>query len=95
MNDNPMYVGDTHAADRLLASQKLNAGSPYLAGQEPPTPQQISAVLHALADHSLQSHWNSETVLTRRRRSHLGGTWRAATAQGRFLQRMGDWLDHT
>lgn len=95
MTDDPMYVGDTHAADRLLASQKLHAGSPYLAGQEPPSPQQISAVLHALADHSLQSHWNSETVLALGEdRAHLGGTWRAATAQGRFLQRMGDWLDH-
>lgn len=90
----PMMIGDQHAADRLLASQKLQPGSPYLDGQAPPTPQQVSAVLHALADHSLQSHWNSEEVLALGDdRARLGGTWRVTTAHGRFLQKMGAWLE--
>lgn len=88
-----MMIGDQTAADRLLASQKLQAGSLYLHGDAPPTRNQISAVLHALGDHSLQAHMNSTTVLSLGDdRAHLGGTWRADTAHGRFFQMMGDWV---
>lgn len=86
-----MMIGDQTAGDRLLASQKLQTGSLYLHGEPPPTRNQISAVLHALGDHSLQAHMNSETVLTLGDdRAHLGGTWRADSAHGRFFQMMGD-----
>ena len=86
-----MTIGDRLAGDRLLASQKLSAGSPYLQGEEPPTANQVSAVLHALADHGLLSHMNSETVLALGDdRAYLGGTWRQDIAHGRFFQAMGD-----
>lgn len=86
-----MMIGDQCAGDRLLASQKLSVGSPYLIGEEPPTPNQVSAVLHALADHGLQSHMNSETVLAiGDDRAPLGATWRQDTAHGRFFQAMGN-----
>jgi hypothetical protein len=86
-----MMIGDRTAGERLLASQKLEPGSPYLFGEEPPTPNQISAVLHALADHGLQSHMNSEVVLALGTdRAELGGTWKQDSAHGRFFQAMGD-----
>lgn len=91
--DQAMMIGEQHAAERLMASQKIEPGSPYLAGEAAPTRQQVAAVLHALADHTMLSHLNSEQVLALGDdRAHLGGTWRAATAQGRFLQRMGNRL---
>lgn len=87
-----MMIGGQTATDRLLASQKLREGSIYLHGEPPPTHNQISAVLHALGDHGLQAHMNSETVLALGDdRARLGGTWRADTAHGRFFQMMGDW----
>lgn len=89
-----MRIGDQHAADRLLRSQKIAPGSVYLRGEDPPTPQQVSAVLHALADHSLLMHLQSDEVAELgNNRAALGPEWRRATAVGRFLQRMGDWLD--
>lgn len=92
--DPRMLIGKEHAADRLMASQKLQPGSPYLFGQGPPTAGQVAAVLHALADHGLQAHMNSEEVLTMGEdRRWLGGTWRQDSAHGRFFQRMGDWLE--
>lgn len=93
MSDDVMMVAGEHAADRLLRSQKLEKGSPYLGDEEPPTPRQVGAVLHALADHTLLAHMNSEAVLVLGDdRVDLGGTWRQDIAHGRFFQRMGRWL---
>lgn len=85
----------TRAADeavtRLLNNQKLEYGSPYLAAQPPPTRQQVSAVLHALADHSLLTLLNSpQTLVLGQDRAHLGEYFARASAHGRFLQLMGD-----
>lgn len=89
-----MVIHGEHAADRLMRSQKLRPGSPYLADEPPPSRRQVAAVLHALADHTIQAHWNSEAVLRLGDdRADLGGTWRQDTAHGRFLQRMGNWLE--
>ena len=93
-SDDLMLIAGEHAADRLMRSQKIQPGSVYLHGEDPPTPTQVSAVLHALADHTLIAHMHSEEVLTLGdHRAHLGGTWRQDSATGRFFQRMGDRLD--
>lgn len=85
-----MRVGGQLAGERLLAAQKLSSDI-YLHGEEPPTRNQVSAVLHALADHGLMSHMNSETVLELGDdRANLGRTWRQDIAHGRFFQAMGD-----
>lgn len=90
----PMMVAGEHAADRLLRAQKLEPGSPYLAGEEPPTPNQIAAVLHALADHTLLMHLVGDEVATLGEdRAHLGPGWQQATAIGRFLQNMGNRIE--
>lgn len=90
-----MLVCGEHAADRLLRSQKLQAGSPYLFDEQPPTPTQIGAVLHSLADHSLLMHLETSKAVAAlgADRVHLGPAWGAASAKGRFLQRMGAWLE--
>lgn len=99
MSDNiPLFLSSgehEHAADRLLRSQKLSPGSVYLHEEPPPSPQQISAVLHALADHSLLMRLLSDEVteLLGQDYSHLGKNWKQAAAVGRFLQHMGDRLD--
>lgn len=90
----PLFVNGEHAADRLLRSQKLEQGSPYLHGEPPPTPTQVGAVLHALGDHTLLMHLVSDEVSALGEdRAHLGPGWREATALGRFFQRMGDACD--
>ncbi|HEY6934292.1 MAG TPA: hypothetical protein VI452_12925 [Marmoricola sp.] len=91
--DPVMTVAGEHAADRLLRSQKLYS-EVYLHGEEPPTPQQVAAVLHALADHTLLAHLVGPDVAELGRdRAHLGDGWAQASGIGRFLQRMGDWLE--
>ena len=94
-DQDPMIVAGEHAADRLLRAQKLEPGSPYLVGEEPPTPNQIGAVLHALADHTLLMHLvGDEVAALGEDRAHLGPGWQQATAIGRFLQKMGDRVEH-
>lgn len=90
-----MLVGKKHAADRLLASQKLQAKSPYLCGQPPPTPSQVSAVLHALADHTLMEHLYVVAPDLASDRADLGPSFQQASGMGRFFQRMGDWIAQT
>ncbi len=93
--DDPMLIGKEHAADRLLRSQKLNLGSPYLHGEEPPSPNQVSAVLHALADHTLNERMVGPLVEEMGQdRGHLGPYWAQTSGLGRFLQRMGDWIEY-
>lgn len=93
MPDPLMLVGNEHATDRLLHSQKLQPTSPYLHGEPPPTPTQISAVLHALADHTLIEAMLHAAPEIGRDRARLGGRWAETTGLGRYLQRMGDWIE--
>lgn len=90
-----LLIGTEHAADRLARSQKIQAGSVYLNGEQPPTPNQIGAVLHALADHTLIEGMLHAAVELGSDRAHLGEQWATATGLGRYLQRMGDWLATT
>lgn len=82
-----------HAADRLMQSQKLWRGSPYLGDSEPPTRQQVAAVLHALADHTLIENMLVRAPELGVDRAHLGDMWATTTGLGRYFQRMGDWLE--
>lgn len=88
-----MLVGKEHAADRLMQSQKLRCGSPYLMGAEPPSPAQVAAVLHALADHTLIENMLHSSPDLGADRAHLGEQWATTTGVGRYLQRMGDWCE--
>lgn len=88
-----MLVGREHAADRLMQGQKLRRGSPYLMGEEPPTPMQVSAVLHALADHTLIENMLHHARDLGEDRAHLGDSWALTSGVGRYLQRMGGWLE--
>lgn len=82
-----------HYAWRLMKQQAIGQGSIILKGDPPPTQNQVAAVLRALADHTLLMHLNSPAVLSDGEdRAHLGAGWQAATAHGRFLQRMADSL---
>ncbi|MFE6967009.1 hypothetical protein ACFVAJ_17995 [Agromyces sp. NPDC057679] len=91
--DDLLHVNGVHAAVRLVHSQKLEPGSPHLAGQTPPTHQQISATLHALADHTLNGHMLRTAEQLGADRAGLGPDWAATTGLGRYLQQMGDRLD--
>ena len=86
-------IHGTHAADRLLASQALNDRSLYLRGEPPPTPQQVCAVLHGLADLSILARLVSDDVKRIGRDRGLGDQWRHASGIGRYLRGMGDWID--
>lgn len=80
-------------ADRLMRQQKMTSDL-YLRGEQPPTPRQVSAVLHALADHTFLMHLTGPEVAEMGSdRADLGTTWAQATGAGRLLQRMGDALD--
>lgn len=80
-------------ADRLLTNQKIEPGSPYLMGDAAPTPNQIAAVLHALADHTLnQSMYDAAPELGIDRDS-LGERWQFVTGLGRYFQRLGDAIE--
>ncbi len=87
-----MIIGKEHAADRLMASQKLQATSPYLGGAKPPSRQQVSAVLHALADHTLMERLFIVAPDLAPDRANLGLSFQQASGMGRFFQAMGDWI---
>lgn len=91
----PEYeAGGQHIADRLLSNQKLQEGSVYLRGEAAPTPQQVSAVLHALADHGLINKMLSDDVKhLGADRAHLGEGWEQSMGIGRWFQGIGDALD--
>jgi hypothetical protein len=87
-------AGGQHIADRILSNQKVQEGSVYLRGEAAPTPQQVAAVLHALADHSLIMHMLSDDVKhLGADNAELGGKWEQATGIGRWFQGLGDALD--
>lgn len=75
-------------AERLYGSQKLDEGGPYLRDEPKPTRQQVSAVLHALADHTAITNMLAVA-------EDMGGssTWPEATGIGRYYQRLGDALE--
>lgn len=89
-----------HAADRLVRQQAITSDL-YLHGEPPPTTRQISAVLHALADFTLQQHMLGDEVLVLGDRPGQRiwpyGTedirWAQAVGIGRLFHGMGDHLD--
>lgn len=89
-----MLVGKEHAADRLMQSQKLWRGGPYLGDEEPPSRRQVAAVLHALADHTLIENMLHRAPEFGAHRAHLGGSWATTSGLGRYFQNMGDWLEY-
>lgn len=88
-----MLVGAEHAADRLMRSQKLQLGSPYLEGDEPPSTRQVAAVLHALADHTLIESMLHAAPGLGAYCAHLGDSWATTSGVGRYLQNMGKWRE--
>jgi hypothetical protein len=93
MSEPLMLVGREHAADRLARSQKIQPNSVYLHGEPAPTPTQIGAVLHALADHTLIEAMLHAAPELGSDQAHLGEQWATSTGIGRYLQRMGDWME--
>lgn len=63
MMDNPYIISGEHIADRLMRQQTLQEGSLPLHGDPPPTKRQVAAVLHALADPTLDQHMLGPAVL--------------------------------
>lgn len=89
----PAYnVAGQHAADRVMRQQAITSPV-YLHGEQPPTANQVAAVLHALADFTHNEHMLSDEVadLGRDRLEH-GTKWAQATALGRYFHALGDWL---
>lgn len=94
--DEAFTLGDGHVAQRILGSQKLQQGSVYLDGDDAPTPNQVAAVLHALADHSLINLILSDTVKELGAdRADMGEQWVQSTGVGRWLQKVGDEMNHS
>lgn len=83
-----------HPAIRLMLSQKISSDV-YLQGDPPPTPHQVAAVLHALADHTHNRHMLSEAVASLGEdRDQFGDKWWAQTSGlGRYFHGLGDYLD--
>ena len=82
---------DEHA-ERLIRAEAL-ASSAHLGDDPAPTRNQVAAVLHALADHTLLMHLMSDDVadldaLDRDR----GPQWHHASGAGRYLQGLADHL---
>lgn len=79
-------------AYRLYDAQKLGLDV-YLHGDAKPTRNQVAAVLHALADHTLLEHAVVRASHLGQDRRELGPTFAQATGMGRWLQQMGDALE--
>lgn len=78
-----------------MKAQKLSS-EVYLNGEKPPTRQQVSVVLHALADHTLAAHLvSAEVRKIGADRAYLGEDWERASGIGRFFQKMGNALDRS
>lgn len=82
----------TQWADRVYRSQKLGSDV-YLHGDPQPTPNQVAAVMHALADHTLNTHMVVAAERLGEDRAHLGTEWVLATGLGRYFQGLGDALE--
>ena len=92
-DDQVYWINGEHAADRLLGAQAISSDL-FLRGDPPPTPRQVSAVLHALADHTHNARMLGESVKELGRdRQELGDLWMRTTGLGRYFHGLGDWLD--
>lgn len=87
-------VAGTHPAERIFNAQ-ARSSDVYLHGEEPPTANQVAAVLHALADFTLNQHMLSEDVasLGADRKEDFGDSWARATGLGRWFHALGDHLE--
>lgn len=83
---------ETAWAYRLYDAQKLGLET-YLHGDPKPTRNQVAAVLHALADHTLLEHAVSVAPFAGSDRREYGFTFQYATGLGRWLQQMGNALE--
>jgi hypothetical protein len=90
----PAYeLNGRHPAIRLLMSQQISSDV-YLQGEPPPTPRQIAAVLHALADHTHNRHMLSDAVASLgEERNPFGDKSAHITGLGRYFHGLGDYLD--
>lgn len=91
---NPAYdLNGKHPADRVYTHQAISSRV-YLKGELPPTKNQVAAVLHALADHTHNSHMLSEDVTALGTdRDHLGDRWAQTSGLGRYFHGLGTWLE--
>src|SRR4051812_13493228 len=87
-----MKTDETERADRLYDAQKPGIDV-YLHGDPKPTRNQVAAVLHALADHTLLEHAVGLAAYLGQDRADYGRTFSQATGLGRWLQSMGDALE--
>lgn len=104
--DDPYRLNGEHIADRLMRQQALQPGSLPLKDEPAPTKRQVAAVMHALADFTLQHHMLGEEVLAlgddRRKASWDGPAvpnrddrreWARAVGIGRLFHGIGDELE--
>lgn len=89
LTPNPMVE---HYAHRLLSTQDVQRGS--LRGDGPPTPLQVAAVLHGMADHTAIQHLlnviaNGHAM----RRDTDDNLWPEATSVGRYFHALGDTIE--
>lgn len=79
-------------AKRVMDGQKLGLDI-YLHGDPKPTPNQVAAVLHTLADHTHIVNMLECAEVLGEDRSELGIRWVRATGLGRYFQGIGDALE--
>lgn len=84
-------VAGEHPAQRLLRTQDVQRGS--LRGDGPPTPLQVAAVLHGLADHTHILH-----MLKVADEGYLVNPaeelpWPGATSLGRYFHGLADYIE--
>lgn len=78
-------------AQRLLSTQDVQRGS--LRGDGPPTPLQVAAVLHGMADHTAILHMLN-VVAGQQAMARPGDDHEpAATSVGRYLHALGDSIE--
>ena len=91
MNDRTL-PDETEWAYRLYDAQKLGLDL-YLGDDPKPTRNQVSAVLHAMADHTLLMHAVSRASALGSDRAEYGFQFAQATGLGRFLQQLGNAME--
>ncbi|WIE81168.1 hypothetical protein [Curtobacterium sp. MCSS17_016] len=89
MTQETFHIAGEHAADRLMRQQALTS-QVYLGGDQPPTPRQVAAVLHALSDHTHLTHLLSDDVAALA--ADRDGRSQQADGAGRYLQGIADHL---
>lgn len=80
-------------AERIINSQRVSSEA-YLCGDEPPTRNQIAAVIRSLADFSHNQHMVSEDIRDMGSdRSEFGDKWAHATGLGRYFHALADHIE--